>query len=150
MDARGRGLVTRTRGWRVPRHQVAALRACPLFGPLTLAQLEQLAAGSTLVHVPAGAAIITEGERGDAYYLIDAGSVRVTVAGMQVATLGPGQGFGEIALLRGTPRTATVNAATPVVAYRVDAATFVSAVSGSAVSRETAEAAMRGYVHAPT
>lgn len=133
----------------VPREQVAALRACPMFGPLTLAQLEQLAAGSTLIHLPAGVAVITEGDPGDAFYLLAEGTVAVTVAGSLVATLGPGEGFGEVALLRGTPRTATVTATTSIAAYRVDAATFVSALSGSAVSRETAEATMRGYVHAP-
>lgn len=136
-------------GLLVPRDQVAALRACRLFAPFTLAQLEQLAAGSTTVHHPAGTVVITEGEPGDAFYLLTAGTVVVTVAGTTVATLGPGEGFGEIALLRGTPRTATVTATEPIVAYRVDAPTFVSAVSGSAVSRETAEETMRGYVHAP-
>jgi MFS family permease len=149
-------VVLRRSDWRrlddgllVPREQVAALRACRLFAPFTLAQLEQLAAGSTTVRHPAGTVLITEGEPGDAFYLLTEGSVEVTVAGTPVSTLGPGQGFGEIALLRGTPRTATVTATSPVVAFRVDAPTFVSAVSGSVVSRETAEETMRGYVHAP-
>lgn len=134
----------------VPREQVAALRACPLFSPFTLAQLEQLAAGTQLVRFPAGHTVITEGDPGDAFYLLAEGEVAVSVAGRPARSLGPGEGFGEVALLRGGVRTATVTATTALLAYRVDAATFISAVSGSAVSRDAAEDAMRGYVNVPT
>ena len=60
--------------------------------------------------------------------------VDVSVDGSSVASCGPGEGIGEIALLRGVPRTATVVAQTPVEAYAIDAPTFLSAVSGPAAA----------------
>ena len=58
----------------------------------------------------------------------------VSVGGASVGTYGPGEGVGEIALLRGVPRTATVIARTPVDAYAIDSPTFLSAVSGPAAA----------------
>ena len=70
--------------------------------------LARLAGRICDVRVESGAAVITEGERGDRYYLITSGRVTVTVAGEFVREMGPGQAFGEIALVRDLPRTATV------------------------------------------
>ena len=94
----------------VSRELVDALRRCPIFVPLTLAQLEQLAGGTVRVRFEAGAVVIAEGQTGDAFYLITEGHIAVTSAGEPVNTMGPGESFGEIALVRGVPRTATVTA----------------------------------------
>jgi CRP-like cAMP-binding protein len=58
-----------------------------------------------------------EGTGAAAFFLIEAGEATVTGKGVHLATLGPGQCFGEIALIDGGPRTATVTAATDMVCY---------------------------------
>jgi CRP-like cAMP-binding protein len=75
-----------------------------------------------------------EGEPGEVYLLIEEGEVEVSVGGASVGMCGPGDGVGEIALLRGVPRTATVIARTQVEAYAIDSPTFLSAVSGPAAA----------------
>ncbi len=123
----------------VSRELVETLRRCPIFVPLTLAQLEQLAAGTLRVRFDAGAAIITEGEVGDAFYLIDEGTADVTIAGQPRNTMGPGDSFGEIALVRRVPRTATVTATSALMVYRIEGSTFVSAITGNPTSHAAAE-----------
>jgi CRP-like cAMP-binding protein len=118
----------------VSRDQVGWLRRCPLFRPLSLAQLEQLAAGTTQATFADGAAIIRQGDVGDAFYLVTEGRVEVRQDGALLGTLGPGGSFGELALLRDVPRTATVTAIGAVSCYRVEGSTFVSAVCGDASS----------------
>ena len=96
----------------VPEARLNLLRGVPMFAPLSLAVLEQLAAGMTEVDVPAGTEIIHEGDVGDAFYVLAEGTTEVIGAGQHRAVLGPGDSFGEIALIRGVPRTATVIATT--------------------------------------
>ena len=112
--------------------RLALLRSNPLFAPLPLTALDRLAESLVPVSFAAGDALMREGEPGEEYLLIEQGEVDVRVADASVATCGPGEGVGEIALLRGVPRTATVIARTPVEAYAIDAPTFLSAVSGPA------------------
>ena len=114
----------------VSRDQVAWLRRCALFRPLSLAQLEQLAAGTTQTTFADGAPIIRQGDVGDAFYLVTEGRVEVRQDGSLLDTLGPGGSFGELALLRDVPRTATVTAIGAVSCYRIEGTTFVSAVCG--------------------
>ncbi len=76
------------------------LRALPLFAPLPPPTIEWLAAALQTIPVPAGTAVIREGQAGDRFYVIDAGSCEVTIGERVIRTLGPGDGFGEIALLR--------------------------------------------------
>ena len=114
----------------VSRDQVAWLRRCPLFRPLSLAQLEQLAGGTTQTAFDDGTVIIRQGEVGDAFYLLTEGEVEVRQDGTLLSTLGPGGSFGELALLRDIPRTATVTAIGDVRCYRIEGRTFVAAVCG--------------------
>jgi hypothetical protein len=110
--------------------RAAILRRIALFGPLPLAALERLAGGMEPVHYDRGARLMTEGDWGDEYVIITSGSVEVTARGALLTTLGPGEGVGEIGLLRASPRTATVQATAPVDGWTIDCPTFVAVVTG--------------------
>jgi MFS family permease len=104
----------------------------PLFAGLPTPRLEAAARALVPVSVGAGEAVVREGDRADRFYLVDAGSLRVsrrTDAGEEtLRELGPGAVFGEIGLLRGIPRTATVTATSPAVLYAMDATSFAELV----------------------
>ena len=119
------------------------LRSNPLFAPLPLTALDRLAESLVPVSFAAGDALMREGETGEEYLLIEKGTVDVSVGGTSLSACGPGEGVGEIALLRGVPRTATVIAQTHVEAYAIDAPTFLSAVSGPAAAAEAEALAAR-------
>jgi len=85
-------------------HTVAMLNVLPL------PAIEQLARGLEQVDVPAGDTLFSQGDVGEHYFVIESGEAEVIGDGQVVATLGPGVGFGEIALLRRIHRTATVRA----------------------------------------
>jgi MFS family permease len=87
------------------------LQAVDMLNPLPLPAIEQLARGLEPVEVAAGQIVVREGDIGDRFYVIESGGAEVIGDGQVVATLGEGEGFGEIALLRRTRRTATVRAA---------------------------------------
>ncbi len=118
---------------------LALLTGSPIFAPLPPPALEALAVRLEPRRLAAGETVFAQGDAGDDYYLIDEGRVRVEVHGEAVAELGPGEGFGEIALLREVPRTATVTALTPLVAYALGRDDFLAAVTGHAQSGEAAE-----------
>ena len=110
---------------------VALLRGTSIFGPLGPAGLERVARNLVPLEVAAGAVIIKEGDAGDRFYLIEAGRVVVSRAGAALVSLGPGDFFGEIALLRDVPRTATVKAEEPCTLRALDRQHFLAAVTGS-------------------
>jgi len=113
------------------------LRTVPAFAELPLTAVERLTEGLVPVSAAAGTALMTQGEPGDRFVVIATGEVDVLVDGRSIHQLGPGAGVGEIALLRRTPRTATVRAITDVTGYSVDALTFLAAVSGPAAAAVT-------------
>jgi hypothetical protein len=124
----------------VPEERLDLLRGNAIFAPLPAAVLEQLADRLAEVRAPAGEEIIRQGDRGDRFYVIEDGTVEVAVDGGPPRELGRGESFGEIALLRDVPRTATVTARTDVVLFALDRATFIPAVTGSGPSLSAAEA----------
>lgn len=124
----------------VPRRRLGLLRASPIFAPLPEPTLEALAARLEPRHVEPGAVIFNQGDPGDEFYVIESGRVGVAVDGDTVSELGPGEGFGEIALLRDVPRTATVTALTEVSLYALDREHFLAAVTGHAQSGAAADA----------
>jgi MFS family permease len=125
---------------RVPEERLDLLRGNAIFAPLPAAALEQLADRLTEVRAAPGEEIIRQGERGDLFYVIEDGRVEVSVDGQPPRELGRGESFGEIALLRNVPRTATVTARTDVVLYALDRGAFIPAVTGSGPSLSAAEA----------
>ena len=120
--------------------QLQALRGVPMFGPLAAPVLERLATSSTTVVVAAGRPIVTAGEVGDSFYVVLDGAVEVeTTVGVH-RRLGPGEAFGEIALVRDMPRTATVTAIDPTELLVLGRAAFLEALTGQPRSRAMAEA----------
>jgi MFS family permease len=110
---------------------VALLRDTSIFGPLGPANLERVARNLVALDAAAGDVVIAEGDAGDRFYLIESGKVIVSRADTALATLGPGDFFGEIALLRDVPRTATVTAQEPCALRALDREHFLAAVTGS-------------------
>ncbi len=118
-----------------PPAELRLLKGVPLLSPLPLATLERLAGSVLRVAYPAGAVVIREGDAGDRFYVIDQGEVEI--AGRR---FGPGESFGEIALLRDVPRTATVTAVSEVVLHALARDEFIAAVTGHEPARAAAEA----------
>jgi MFS family permease len=122
-----------------PVVEMARLRALPTFAPLAAPELEGLARSLVPVEVAAGTHVVSEGDPGDRFYVVADGELDVTAGGKHLRTLGRGDCFGEIALLRRIPRTATVTART---ACRLDAlagSAFLAALTGHAASAAAAE-----------
>ncbi|HLB19539.1 MAG TPA: MFS transporter [Gaiellaceae bacterium] len=128
------------RGAVVPAHRLERLRAIPFLSLLPEATLEQLARAASEKQMKPGDEIVQQGERGDRFFVIDSGSVDVLVDGLPTKTLGPGDYFGEIALLRDVPRTATVRAREDGGLLTLTHDAFVPAVSGYSPSLASAEA----------
>jgi MFS family permease len=122
-----------------PPH-IDLLREIPIFRPLPAQILEQVARQLGTVNVPAGEEIVRQGERGDRFYIVAAGEVDVRVDGRALEPLHAGAFFGEIALLRDIPRTATVTARTDVDLLTLDRDEFIGAVTGHAESADAANA----------
>ena len=127
----------------VSTRQLALLRAVPIFLPLPAPTLERVAAELEPVVARTGDVLIRESEAGDRFYLIDEGSVDVSIAMRPVRRLGPGEYFGEVALVRDVPRTATVTARSGVRLYSLRRAEFLSAVRSRPASARAAEAIVR-------
>lgn len=110
---------------------LAILRQIPLFVPLEPKSLELIANQLVRVEVPAGGVVISEGSEGDRFYVVESGRLTATHGGSVLSTMGAGDPFGEIALLRDVPRTATVTADEASVLLALDRESFLDAVSGN-------------------
>ncbi len=111
-----------------------ALKHCPVFRDVTPRTLVEVADQMEVVKYTAGHRIITQGEAGDAFYMIREGQVgiRRDPGNYLVAELGPGGYFGETALLTGQPRNAHVDAISDAVLFRLDKVAFDRAMSARA------------------
>jgi MFS family permease len=123
-----------------PTKEIALLRTMPLFKPLPATTIDELALSLIPVHAAAGTEIVREGDHGDRFYVIESGEVDVSANGEHIGTMGAGDHFGEIALLRDVPRTATVTAKSEVSLRALERDEFLSAVTGHAASVEAADA----------
>lgn len=119
---------------------VERLIADPLFAPLSAPMIERLARAVQVTKAEEGAVIFEQGDIGDRYYLVMDGVASVIIDGTLVRNLGPSDAFGEIALIRDIPRTATVTAATGLGLLVVPRVDFLEAVTGHPRSRHIADA----------
>ena len=124
---------------RVPTDRLDLLSQNPIFAPLPEPTLERLAAVLGELGIGPGEVVVRQGEPGDLFYLVKEGELEVAQNGKTIQSLGPGDSFGEIALLRDVPRTASVVAKTDALLYTLERREFLSAVTGFAPSLSAAE-----------
>ena len=126
--------------------RVALLQHAALLAESSRSTLERLAKESTEIGASAGEDVVRQGEEADSLYIIETGTLRVwsrAGAGKQreLASLGPGDYFGEIGLIQHIPRTATVTAASPSRLLRIEGAAFLEALSSGVASASLLEGA---------
>ena len=102
------------------------IRSIPIFAELDDASVTQLASDFIEREFSAGQAIATEGEGGLNFFVVESGSADVSVGGTNVATLGPGASFGEVALVDKSARSATVTATSALRAFALPVWSFRS------------------------
>jgi hypothetical protein len=127
----------------VPKARLALLRSLPIFAPLPAPAIERVASRLIPTEAAAVTPIVRQGEPGDRFYIIAGGEVAVSKDGRVVASLGSGDFFGEIALLRDVPRNATVTARTRVQLYALERDDFLEVVTGHPQSAEAADVVTR-------
>jgi hypothetical protein len=120
--------------------EIEVLNGVAMFRPLPMPAIDELALHVDNVQVDAGEEVFRQGDHGDRFYVIEDGEADVIGDGRLIRSLGPGDGFGEIALLHDTMRTATVRARTPLRLYTLDRHHFLSAVTGYESSEREADA----------
>jgi MFS family permease len=118
----------------VPHVEIRLLKSIPVFAPLPALELEGLARALRPMSADPGTVVIREGDRGDCYYAIADGELVVSEGGREVNRVRRGDGFGEIALVRDSPRTATVTAVSHAELYALDKQSFLVAVAGHAAA----------------
>ena len=111
------------------------LRLVPLFNGLTDRSFQAIAALASQVEFEAGAELTRQGDPGDRFVIIVAGRASVSRDGRVLRELGPGDFLGEISLVDGSPRTATVTALDPIKAITIDRAGFLDLIERIPVFR---------------
>ena len=124
----------------VPERQLALLRRIPMFAPLPPLDLERIARQLDLIEIAAGSEVIRQGDIGDRFYAVEAGSFEIVRDGTAIATAVEGDYFGEIALLHDVPRTATVRATSAAAVWALDQEEFLATVTGLPQSESAAHA----------
>ena len=119
--------------------EIALLDQLPMFRPLALPAIEQLADHLEPFTYDAGQHVVTQGDEGDRFYVIEQGAVDVIQNGAVTATLAAGDCFGEIALLRNVRRTSSVVAATQLQVQSLCRDDFMTAIAGPLASRAATE-----------
>jgi predicted MFS family arabinose efflux permease len=143
--------------WRRLRHldryigvldkEIGLLQSVPMLRPLPLPAVEHLARGLEPIQVPTGRAVFRQGDPADRFYVIETGTAEVVGDGNLITTLGPGDGFGEIGLLRRVPRTATVRAATDLDLQALRCNRFLPVITGFPPSAREADASVEEMLH---
>jgi MFS family permease len=122
------------------------LRKVPIFSPVARPAQERIARSLEPRSVMAGEVVFRQGDAGDQYWIIQSGRVEVLVDGEHRRELGAGEGFGEIALLRDVPRTATVTAIDDVELMGVARDDFIPAITSTEESSTVAENVVNRYL----
>jgi CRP-like cAMP-binding protein len=126
--------------------EIAVLRRVPMLSQLPVPSVEHLASRLRHVTVRSGCPVFSQGDAGDGFYVITGGQADVVGDGAVVRTLAAGASFGEIALLRDVPRTATIRATADLGLFVLDRDVFLDAVCGYTVSAQAAEAAVARHL----
>jgi MFS family permease len=134
-----RRLVGIDRTLSVPAAELALIDRVPMFAPLSVAAKEHIAAKLVRVSIAAGDVVIRAGDHGDRFYIVADGKLEV-IAERLHRSAGVGDYFGEIALLRDVPRTATVRALVNSTLYALQRDAFLRAVTGHSAVRAAGEA----------
>jgi len=129
--------------------ELRILASVPIFAPLPGGSLEHLASRLVPLRVEPWTVIVREGDPGDRFYIVAEGEIEVRQDRRLVSELKAGGYFGEIALMRDVPRTATVIARTPAVLYALDREDFLAAVTGHPQSAEAAETVVSARLAGP-
>ena len=129
--------------------KVRLISRIPLFEACSQAELARIATIITQVDIPDGEVLIREGETGELFFVLVKGSAEVRKGRYRVATLGPGDFAGEIALLTKAPRTATVRTTSPVTALRATRKGFSALLETSPGIQQKVLKALAGRL-APT
>jgi len=122
------------------------LSSIPMFRLCTTEQLDRLAELGTAVSVT-DAPVVSEGDRGNNFYVITSGKGRVTRGGREVAELGPGDYFGELSLFDPAPRNATVSAVAATSLESLSRDSFVQALDELPAIRDTVLHGMAHRIH---
>lgn len=104
------------------------LRRHPFFSACSQRELSRIGSLADGIDVDVGAVLTKEGTPGREFFVVSSGKAKVTIRGRKVATLGPGEFFGEMALVSPEPRSATVTAETPMKLYVVEGRAFWSLI----------------------
>lgn len=123
--------------------EITLLKRVAILRPLPMPAIDTLAANVEYTRVAAGEDVFLQGEPGDRFYVIGDGEADVVGDGRVVSTLSAGDCFGEIALLRNTPRSATVRACTSLGLYSLARHEFLLAVNGFSATTHEANALLR-------
>jgi len=137
------------------RPRLLVLQRAAILAEASQSVLERLASTATELEVPAGVAVVTEGEPADAFYVIESGVMAVHSHGESTVStalppLGEGEYFGEIGLLERIPRTATVVASVPSKLLRVDGEEFLEALTTASASMSLLEGARVRLARTPS
>jgi hypothetical protein len=127
----------------VPEPQLRLLSGVPMFRPLQLTTIEALAQAAHEVTIDSGTDVVRQGDPGATFHIVVAGRLEVVVDGRVTGELGPGDSFGEIALLRDVPRTATVRALVATQVVTLDREAFLAAVASHGESSAAADEVVR-------
>jgi len=112
------------KGSGLGRGGVALLKAVPLFSALSHRDLRRLASNAAEIRYGAHRTIVSRGARGDSFFVIAEGTAAVRRGNRKIGSLGPGDFFGEMSLLDGRPRSASVVSETPLRTLRITRAGF--------------------------
>jgi CRP-like cAMP-binding protein len=130
--------------------EITLLQGVAMLNVLPLPAIEQLARVLEPLEVAAGETVFDQGDLGDRYFVIESGEAEVLEDGRMLTTVGAGQGFGEIALVRQVPRTASVRATSALRLHALRSEHFVAVVCGFAPSSHVAVRTVDSLMDPPT